>query len=505
MSGVKVRRLSHRLSPDPKRIIARPFIPGESGPVGGRTRVERIVEHVLALSRDEAEAVLAKVRTDFGARHDDLNGVLERGFAALGKRATMPAGIAIDTRRLIGAYFTQEYAIEAAALTNPSIVPSPDQRGVPDGALRFIASLRSVGEGHISSIQFRTGLVDALGDVHLEPARRPMLGETRPAVFQKSAFLAKLREIGASEATPPPDPSAGQAEPIHAPLDLLGPHFTMEELEAVLAKLDLPTQTSDVTRLVAQTLHWLAASNYDLTFPPASDISQRVIFPAGPGESRGMEDARFVRFTEDDGEVLYYATYTAFDGFHVLPQLIETRDFATFRIATINGPAARNKGIALFPRRIGGRYAALARSDHENNYLMFSDNVRWWSDAKLLQIPTWPWELVQIGNSGAPLETEAGWLVITHGVGPMRTYALGAILLDVDEPSRVIGHLREPLLVPEGDERDGYVPNVVYSCGQLIHAGRLVVAYGASDTATQFAVVELHELLTRLVATSAIR
>jgi len=503
MSGVPVRRLPLLLSPDPRRVIALPFVPGETNPVGGRTRVERIIEHVRSLSPSEAEATLAKVRAGFADRHGDLDGILDGGFEALGQRIAT-AGLPLDIRRLIGAYFVREYSIEAAALTNPSIVPAPEQHGVPAGSLRFIASLRAVGEGHISSIEFRTGLIDAEGELSLEPARPPAVGERRAPLFHKSAFLAKLREIGASEAAPLPEGVEPQADPIHAPMDELGERFTRAELEIVLAGMERPDRSSDLTHLVVQTIRWLAASNYDLAFPPTSDISQRVIFPAGPGESRGMEDARLVRFTDADGEIVYYATYTAFDGFHVLPQLIETRDFETFRIATINGPAARNKGLALFPRRIEGRYAALARSDHENNYLMFSDNLRWWSDAQRIQIPTWPWELVQIGNSGAPLETEAGWLVITHGVGPMRTYALGAILLDLSDPRQVIGHLREPLLVPEADERDGYVPNVVYSCGQLIHAGRLVIAYGASDTRTKFAVVELAALLAKLTAAGAL-
>ena len=247
-------------------------------------------------------------------------------------------------------------------------------------------------------------------------------------------------------------------------------------------------------------MRWLASSNYELAFSEETDVSQRVLFPNGPAESRGMEDARFVRFIDPDGAAVYYATYTAFDGFNILPQLIETSDFLTFRIATLNGPAARNKGIAIFPRLVSGRYAALARSDGESNYFMQSDNMRFWHDAEQIQIPTRPWELMQIGNSGSPIETEAGWVVMTHGVGPMRSYALGAILLDIDDPSRVIGHLSEPLLVPDESEREGYVPNVVYSCGSLVHAGRLVIAYGASDTSTRFATVEVEALLTELTS-----
>jgi predicted GH43/DUF377 family glycosyl hydrolase len=243
---------------------------------------------------------------------------------------------------------------------------------------------------------------------------------------------------------------------------------------------------------------WLASSNYQVTFPPASELSQRVLFPAAPSESRGMEDARLVRFVEEDGSVVYYATYTAFDGFGILPQLIETTDFETFRIATLNGPVARNKGIAIFPRRIAGRYAALGRCDGESNYLMVSDHPRFWHEAEQIEVPTRPWELMKTGNAGTPIETDAGWLVVTHGVGPMRRYALGAILLDIDDPRRMIGHLRDPLLEPDESERHGYVPNVVYSCGSVLHGDRLVIAYGASDTFTSFATVQIDSLLAEL-------
>ena len=242
----------------------------------------------------------------------------------------------------------------------------------------------------------------------------------------------------------------------------------------------------------------MAASNYTVEFPVESDISERVIFPSGPSESQGMEDARFVRFRHDDGTVLYYAVYTAFDGFQILPQLIETADFRTFRIATLNGEAARNKGMALFPRLIDGRYAALSRQDNESNFLMFSDDIRTWHEPIPIQQPEQPWELMQLGNCGSPLETDAGWLVITHGVGPMRRYALGAILLDLEDPRRVIGHLDQPLLVPSEDERDGYVPNVVYSCGSLIHGQDLIIPYGFSDLGCGIAAIPLGDILDRL-------
>jgi predicted GH43/DUF377 family glycosyl hydrolase len=483
---ISVTRLDLRLAPDPRRVIVRPYVPGEHSPVGGRTRVERIIDQVLELSPAARAAALEQVRASFGDRHDNLEEVLKRGFETVSHRAPTPTDLAPQVRDLIGAYFVHEYSIEAAALTNPSLVVAPDQSGLQPGSLRFIASLRAVGEGHISSIEFRTGVLDADGRVSIDPPGRPITGERRAPVFERRSFAAKLSEIEAGEA-------------FLEVMAQLGDHFTMDELETVLTELELDGGSTDVAHLVVNTIHWLAASNYELSFPPESDLSQRVIFPEGPAESRGMEDARFVRFEGDDGSVVYYATYTAFDGFHILPQLIETNDFVTFRIATLDGQAARNKGIALFPRPLDGRLAALARSDNENNYLMFSDHVRTWETAERIQVPTLPWELIQIGNSGAPIETDVGWLVITHGVGPIRTYALGAILLDLQDPSKVIGHLPEPLLSPNEDERDGYVPNVVYSCGQLVNGNTLLIAYGASDTGARFATVELDALLDALL------
>ena len=245
-------------------------------------------------------------------------------------------------------------------------------------------------------------------------------------------------------------------------------------------------------------IHILASSNYVTSFPPESALTERVIFPAGPHETRGMEDARFVRFIESDGTVKYYGTYTAFDGFKILPQLIETEDFVSFTISTLNGSAAQNKGMALFPRQIDGRYVMLSRKDRENLHLATSSDVRLWSDVTEIRRPSNPWDLVQIGNCGSPLETEAGWLVLTHGVGPMRRYAIGALLLDLEDPRRVLGHLRDPLLIPDATEREGYVPNVLYSCGALINGDQLVLPYGFSDSGIGVALIPLADLLAEL-------
>ena len=486
MGLVPVERSDVILRPDLARVVSRAFVPGGVDVHDGRERAQHVVDRVLALSPDEVTRTLAAVRAGFAARHHDLDASFARRFEMLTRWVGDPAALDPDMRDLLGAYFTHEYAIEAAALTNPSLVPAPDQSGVDAGSLRVVVSLRAIGEGHISSIELRTGTVDASGRVRVDPAEPPVHGERRSPDFERALFGAKLVELGVVD------------RHVDAVLDRVGDRFTMAELDAALAGVhaeDVPAQDREHTRA---SIHWLAASNYELTFDPGTALSQRVIFPAGPSESRGMEDARFVRFEDPDRSPRYYATYTAYDGFHILPQLIETADFTTFRVATLNGPAARNKGLALFPRRVGGHYVALGRIDNENTYLLRSDNVRFWHDSQRIQVPVQPWELIQIGNCGSPIETPAGWLVITHGVGPMRRYVLGAVLLDLEDPSRVLGTLRDPLLEPTEAERDGYVPNVVYSCGSLVHDDWLVLAYGASDTTTTFATISVDGLLTEL-------
>lgn len=484
MDPVTVVRSSLELRPDPRRLITKSYLPG--GMIDGESRIERLIGRILALPDDEAETTLAGLRKSFGERHPDLDEIFKRGFSAVAHAVPGSHGLSSEMRQLIGAYFVHEYSLEASALTNPSIVAAPDQSGVPEGFLRVVVSLRSVGEGHLSSIEFRTGLVGPAGDIELDAALPLMPGSRRSPMFAKQVFTTKLDEMGVA------DQVTARA------LARLSDRFTMAELDEVLASLAAPEMASEAVQHTRHLLHWLASSNYEVTFPEDSALSQRVLFPDSPAESRGMEDARFVRFVDTDGSATYLATYTAYDGLTILPQLIETADFTTFRIATLNGNAARNKGIALFPRRLNGHYVALARGDGEGNQIMWSDRLRFWDHAEHIQAPSRPWELMQIGNAGSPIETDSGWLVVTHGVGPMRQYALGAILLDIDDPGEVIGHLRDPILVPDETERHGYVPNVVYSCGSLVHAGRLVIAYGASDTSTKFASLEVDSLLDRL-------
>ena len=487
MNPIRVTRTAVRLAPDPHRVITKPFLPGVQVFPDGQSRAELIIKRILAMPEREVASTLAATQDQFADRHTGLSSILERNFAVVADHVDNPNGLSPERRLLIGAYFTHEYSIEAAALSNPSMVAAPDQLGLDPGEQRFVMSLRAIGEGHISSIEFRSGVIDAGGEILMDkPGRYVVTARRRSPIYDKHVLSTKLEELGAFN------------EITRMCLDPLSSHFTFEQLEAAIADLDRQGVDRAIAFQTTKLIHWLASSNYASTFPTDSEISERVIFPAGPTESHGMEDARFVRFTDDDGTVVYYATYTAFDGIQILPQLIETPDFLFFRVATLNGSAAQNKGIALFPRKIDGRYAALSRQDNENNYLMLSDNVRFWHETERIQEPERPWELVQLGNCGSPLETEAGWLVITHGVGPLRRYTLGAILLDTQDPRRVIGHLNEPLLEPNEDEREGYVPNVLYSCGSMIHGNHLVLPYGISDVGTGIATVPLDDLLTRL-------
>src|SRR5947207_513952 len=469
------------LWPDNKRVVVRPFISMDP------TRVQHIIARALALSEQETEKQLSLVRDDFSRRHIDLDKSWLRHFEKV--RAQVPDGETISKpRRLfIGALFSGEYALESAALFNPSIVPHPDQTALGPGDLRFILSLRSTGEGHISSIQFRTGVIRRDHSIEIKKATPFVtLPELNPnPTYHKRAFLDKLNEMGLEN-----DWAASV-------MGRLGKTFLFDELDKSIQRAtsdEASAHTRDVPRTL-ECMHWLAESNYEIHFAPSSEMSERIIFPVSPNESNGIEDARFVRFVDDDGSVLYYATYTAYNGRVILPQLLETTDFFDFRVLTLNGPAVQNKGMALFPRRVDGRYVMLTRQDDENLYLTFSDNPHFWSDPVLLEEPQQPWEFVKLGNCGSPIETEAGWLVLTHGVGPMRKYCIGATLLDLHEPAKIVGQLKEPLLRPEGNEREGYVPNVVYSCGSLVHNGQLILPYAMSDYATTFATLPLDEVL----------
>ena len=483
MTRLGLRRHEVLLTPESERVILRPFIP--SGP----QRITTIIGRALALSEEEAERELALVLAEFDSRHLEIEPPLLANFERVQPHIFTQQPLSRSRQLLIGALFSGEYALESAALFNPSIVPHPDQAGVPAGALRFVLSLRATGEGHISSIEFRTGSIGATGSIQVDPVSRFV---TVPEIdpnprYKKTLFIIKLHEMGFDNGA-----SAAVMEPLEE-------NFTRSQLNRSVVRIR--RETLPVTQGLTNTLtciQWLADSNYELHFSPKLAMSERVIFPVSPNESNGIEDARFVRLVEDDGAVLYCATYTAYNGHAILPQLIETEDFLDFRVLTLNGSAVQNKGMALFPRRIDGCYAMLSRQDDENLFIMFSENRHYWSEPRLLLRPAEMWESVKLGNCGSPIETEAGWLVITHGVGPMRKYCIGAVLLDLQEPTKVLGRLREPLLVPEGSGREGYVPNVVYSCGSLVHGKELILPYAMSDRAAAFVSVPLDELLAEL-------
>jgi predicted GH43/DUF377 family glycosyl hydrolase len=489
MKTIQIKRTRHRLLPDARRVLAKPFVPGEETLAPGPSRASLLLARILATPEAHVSALNAEISKRFEHRHHGFNETLERHFDLVADH--IPPGTRItDARRLlIGAYFTHEYAVEAAALFNPSIVLAPDQSGVATGTKRFVMSLRAVGEGHLSSIEFRSGTIDAHGDMVIDPAGTHVVGgrRTSPTRFEKPRFTGKLSELCAAN------------ELSAKVLERLGSSFTIDELEASLTSLEAKGSPA-IWFETAKIIRMLASSNYVTTFPADSELSERVIFPAGPYETRGMEDARFVRFVEENGTAKYFATYTAYDGFEILPQLIETDDFVRFTISTLNGQAAQNKGMALFPRLIGGKYFMLSRKDRENLHLSTSSNVHDWNEVTELYRPQNSWELLQIGNCGSPIETDAGWLVLTHGVGPLRRYALGALLLDLEDPRRVLGFLPQPLLEPDEDERDGYVPNVVYTCGAIVHADQLIVPYGFSDAGIAVAQLKLSDLLEALLS-----
>jgi predicted GH43/DUF377 family glycosyl hydrolase len=475
-----VKRTRLILKPSNSRVVIRPFEPTSEH------RFEKIIARVASLPEEEVDRLLEGVMCEFRERHQRTREFFLHRFEQVRKHLLTDQPLSENRRLLIGSYFTQEYALESAALFNPSMVWHPDQSGLPIGSRRFILSLRATGEGHISSITFRSGVIDAESRIRMdEPTRFVVAPDLVPnALYDKALFYRKLTELGIN------GPLTDQV------MAALGDHFTLDDLERTLRNALMHNRARQREfEPVAHTMLVLAKANYEIRFSPELNVSERIIFPSSPTETNGIEDARFVRFTHGDGRVRYYATYTAYDGRVVLPQMLETEDFLHFKVSTLNGPEVRNKGFALFPRLVHGQYAMLSRQDNENIYLMYSDMPYFWYSKELIARPTHPWEFVQLGNCGSPIETAAGWLVLTHGVGPMRKYALGAFLLDLDAPSRVIGRLDTPLLEPNANEREGYVPNVVYSCGALTHGHDLVIPYAMSDYASTFATVRLDDVL----------
>lgn len=486
-AGSLVRRTDVHLRPDPSRVLAQLFVAGEELS-SGTSRASPLMQRILAMDDVQVEALLEDTRARFEDRHPRLATDLLGHFHQIGGRLVSSDDLPVARQMLIGAYATNECAIEAAALCNPSIVAHPDQGGLDAGQLRFVLSLRAVGEGHASSIEFRTGVVGTDDRCRVdEPGRLAVSGELRPASHDQERFRRLL------------EPDAGN-EIVSLVLDVLPASFSDSELDAAIAGLHPQVLTRRAARAIVKRIRAVARSNYTVTFPAESHLGQRVLRPHGPAESHGMEDARFVRFVDDDGTVTYYATYTAFDGARVAPQLLQTDDFETFQVSQLAGRAATNKGMALFPRRIDGRYVALSRWDRERNAITTSADAHAWADPVEVQAPEQPWELIQVGNCGSPIETTEGWLVFTHGVGPMRTYSLGAMLLDLDDPTTVRAKLTEPLLSPGPGERDGYVPNVVYTCGAMVHEDTVVLPYAFGDRETKLALISLPDLVDCLLS-----
>ena len=477
-----VQRRSTVLNAESARVITRPHIPG------GKARIRDLIKRVSGLSDEDVQHLLEAVIQDFSGRHRNFRETLQRNFDRIAAHAPKRLSLSSEKQLLLGSYVTAEYSVEAAALFNPSIVPHPDQKGVEKGSLRFVMSFRATGEGHLSSIEFRSGIVDENDDILFDPVSQyvatPKM-HTDP-VYSRLHFRRKIDEICAHERA------------MNHLLDGLKDTFTFDELQRQINKLRSTKFRVIDKQHTVDTALWLARSNYEVIFDPDELISERVIFPVSENESAGIEDARFVRFEGNDKSVIYYATYTAYNGFDILPQILETTDFLTFRMHTISGKAAQNKGMALFPRKINGKFAMLSRQDGVNNYIMFSDSLRHWEKAELLQEPVHPLEFVQVGNCGSPVETPEGWLALFHGVGPMRRYSVWAELLDLDDPSQVIGRLDEPILTPDEHERDGYVPNVVYTCGSMIHGDTLIIPYGIADQRCRVAIVSVSALLSKL-------
>lgn len=487
---LSVERKPIRVYPDPKRVIARFFF-------NGNDRAKEVIQRVMDISEDEAFGIISPLLQEYSKRHRNITRVLNRHCSKL-KPLIADLNIDYDTltvyrKLLIGSYFTHEYSIESAAFFNPSIVDDPDQSELKDGEKRMIISFRAVGEGHISSITFRRALIDKNNDITVLPAGS-YIDEAeivRNAVYNKKLFFDKAVATQIN---------IDVLKEVEGKLDH---HFEYSNLRSIILDSQ-KLQEDDFKKLEYDKVLWLADSYYEIVFSLDTDISDRVIFPISEYERKGIEDARFVEFKHEDGSCVYYATYTAYDGALIMPKLLQTNDFYNFKIMPLYGAGAQNKNLALFPRKINGKYVMISRIDGCNNYIMYSDKINIWEKPVLLQKPKFTWEFIQIGNCGSPIETEAGWLMITHGVGPMRRYVLGASLLKLDDPEVEIGRLIEPMLIPNSDEREGYVPNVLYSCGAIVHNGKLIIPYGISDSSTGFATVDLGELINKLIEDKAV-
>lgn len=481
---LKIKRINKKFQPDYSRVIIKPHIPQS------QDRVEKIIQRVLSLPEEKVKQVLDRVVVSFSNRHKNIWNEFEKNYNEIERYIPCNAAISDSRKALLGAYFSSEYSIQAAAFFNPSIVAHPNQNDLSDGNLRFILSFRSVGEGHISSIEFRSGVVDencnfTFDKVSPYAERADIVSNP---VYDKTTFFLKLAEMQ--------NPQSLIYQKVY---NLLSDEFLLSDLIEAL-EMVIDPESKDI----GENMMWLAKSNYEIQFKHDQELSEKIIFPSSKNDSNGIEDARFVRFIDDNGVITYYATYTAYNGHEILPQIIETKDFNNLKMITLNGHFSKNKGMALFPRKIDGKYMMISRVDGESLYLMSSDNIHFWQNAELLKSPENDWEFVQIGNCGSPIETDKGWILLTHGVGPMREYSIGIILLDIDNPSKIIGNMIEPLLICNQEEREGYVPNVVYSCGAIIHNDNLIIPYAMSDTCSGIVTISLAELFNNIQERGAI-
>ncbi|MFH7000161.1 glycoside hydrolase family 130 protein [Flavobacterium sp. FlaQc-57] len=482
---VPVIRKNILFSPDSKRVVARYFMNGDE-------RTQQMVARIMTLDEKQVVDTLEHTLREFARRHRNISSIFLKHFGKI--KGIIDAmqinhdAMSLDRKMLIGSYCTMEYAIESAAIFNPSIIEDFDQSDLQMGEKRVIISFRATGEGHISSIVFRRGILDKDNNLQVMKIGHNIdkAEIVHKTLYNKERFLTKLGEMHTH------DKYTTQI------MQDLPDEFEYAVLKSIVNHALTDPSIRQERRTALEEVMWLADSFYDLQFKHDSDITERVIFPISDSESKGIEDARFVRFVDDDQSDRVMATYTAYNGHAILPKLISTEDFYSFRVMPLHGVGAQNKNLALFPRKINGKYAMLSRIDGVNNYIMYSDRTTQWNTPILLQEPRYTWEFTQIGNCGSPLWTEEGWLVITHGVGAMRRYCIGASLFDLDDPSKEIGRLKEPLLSPLEDEREGYVPNVVYSCGAIIHNNSLILPYAVSDYSSTYAIVDMVELIDAL-------
>ncbi len=480
---MKVEKTRTLIEPDFRKVLLRPLEPSSEN------QKMNIINRILELSETEVRNEWERVSKEFNLRHRNTEDFFRMRFNQIAAYFPADKEISRERKLLAGASFSMEYSLESTALFNPSIIWHPVQSGLPEGSRRFILSLRGVGEGHISSILFRTGVIDGINKINLDDTGQFVSAPVSGAnpVYDKNLFIRKAEASGFT----------GQFTSKVS--GNLGNTFTLNELEDTLKQvLSDPRYDNKDSRLTAEELLSFSRSEYEIFYNEEIPLSERIIFPASPAESNGVEDARFVEFCNEEGIKSYYATYTAYNGRRIQSQLLETNDFLHFRINKIFGSEASNKGMALFPRKINGKYVMLSRQDNENNYIMYSNDLLFWNSKKLLSEPAFNWELIQQGNCGSPIETEKGWLMLTHGVGPVRKYCIGAMLLDLNDPGKVIGRLKEPLISADEEEREGYVPNVVYTCGSIVKDGELIIPYAVSDYAGSFAKVNLSDLLNEL-------